>query len=50
MSGVQIPSFPNGKQSLQFEEFIDMISESCNDADTAENYLVYAFSMFDREK
>ena len=30
------------------EEFIDMIRESCNEKEQAENYLVHAFSMFDR--
>jgi len=42
--------FPNGKQTLEFEEFIDVISDSCADENVAENYLVYAFSMFDRER
>lgn len=27
-----------------------MIKESCTDTESAENYLVFAFSMFDREK
>lgn len=45
-----VPCFPNGSQSLQFEEFIDIIKDSCTDPDSAENYLVFAFSMFDREK
>ncbi len=42
--------FPNGKQTLEFDEFIKIIQESCEDKDQAENYLVYAFSMFDRKK
>lgn len=42
--------FPNGNQSLEFEEFIEVIKDSCSDSDSAENYLVFAFSMFDREK
>ena len=44
------PMFPNGKQTLKFEEFINIIKDSCTDRDQAENYLVYAFSMFDRKK
>jgi len=43
-------SFPNGKSSLKFDEFISIIKDSCNDREQAENYLVYAFSMFDRKK
>jgi Ca2+-binding EF-hand superfamily protein len=43
-------SFPNGKQTLKFDEFINIIKDSCNDREQAENYLVYAFSMFDRKK
>ena len=45
-----VPCFPNGNQSLEFEEFIEVISESCREEESAENYLVFAFSMFDREK
>ena len=45
-----MPCFPNGYQSLRFEEFIEVIKDSCQDQDAAENYLVFAFSMFDREK
>lgn len=44
------PNFPNGKQTLKFEDFISIIKDSCMDKDQAENYLVYAFSMFDRKK
>lgn len=40
--------FPNGRESLQFEEFINVIKDSCSDTQMAENYLVLAFSMFDR--
>jgi Ca2+-binding EF-hand superfamily protein len=43
-------AFPNGQSTLQFDEFIEMIRESCADEESAENYLVYAFSMFDRQK
>ena len=43
-------AFPNGKTTLKFEEFIKIIQESCEDREQAENYLVYAFSMFDRKK
>lgn len=39
--------FPNGKSKMEFDEFIDLIKESCEDKDVAENYLVHAFSMFD---
>ena len=46
----QVPCFPNGNQSLEFEEFIEVIKDSCTDPESAENYLVFAFSMFDREK
>jgi Ca2+-binding EF-hand superfamily protein len=45
-----VSQFPNGKQTLQFDEFIDVIRVSCTDAQSAENYLVFAFSMFDRKK
>lgn len=42
--------FPNGKSNLNFDEFIDIINESCSDSSRAENFLIVAFSMFDREK
>ena len=45
-----LSKFPNGKQSLEFEEFIEVIRDACTDQDSAENYLVLAFSMFDVEK
>lgn len=45
-----IQKFPNGRDALDFDEFIDVIKDSCTDADMAENYLVLAFSMFDIEK
>ena len=45
-----ITEFPNGKGTLNFDEFIDMIRESCSNVESAENYLVFAFSMFDRHK
>lgn len=48
-SGSQ-PTFPNGKTTLKFDEFINIVKESCMDREQAENYLVYAFSMFDRKK
>jgi Ca2+-binding EF-hand superfamily protein len=41
-------TFPNGKSTLEFDDFISIIKDSCMDRDQAENYLVYAFSMFDR--
>jgi hypothetical protein len=40
--------FSNGKETLKFDEFINVIRESCSDQQLAENYLVLAFSMFDR--
>lgn len=40
--------FPNGKESIKFEEFINIIEDSCNEKKLAENYLILAFSMFDR--
>jgi Ca2+-binding EF-hand superfamily protein len=43
-------AFPNGKSTLQFDEFIEMIRESCSNEESAENYLVFAFSMFDRKR
>ena len=42
--------FPNGHQSLDFEEFIEVIEDSSREREQAENYLVFAFSMFDRER
>eukprot|EP00356_Strombidium_inclinatum_P005678 CAMPEP_0170492762 /NCGR_PEP_ID=MMETSP0208-20121228/12811_1 /TAXON_ID=197538 /ORGANISM="Strombidium inclinatum, Strain S3" /LENGTH=149 /DNA_ID=CAMNT_0010768561 /DNA_START=879 /DNA_END=1328 /DNA_ORIENTATION=+ len=42
--------FPNGKESLKFEEFINIIKDSCSESEQAENYLILAFSMFDRQK
>jgi Ca2+-binding EF-hand superfamily protein len=45
-----VTKFPNGKPTLEFEEFIEVIRESCTDPERAENYLVHAFSMFDIEK
>ena len=46
----QQPTFPNGKSTLKFDEFINIVKDSCMDREQAENYLVYAFSMFDRKK
>ena len=40
--------FPNGKDTLKFDDFLQIIRDSCGDQDMAENYLVLAFSMFDR--
>lgn len=45
-----INEFPNGKSTLNFDEFIEMIKDSCSNTESAENYLVFAFSMFDRHK
>ncbi len=40
----------NGKETMVFEEFIDLINDSCKEKEAADNYLVHAFSMFDRTK
>lgn len=49
--GAGLPqAFPNGQHQMGFDDFIEMIRESCSDEEAAENYLVYAFSMFDRQK
>jgi Ca2+-binding EF-hand superfamily protein len=45
-----VSKFPNGKATLEFEEFIEIIRDSCTDPVGAENFLVHAFSMFDVEK
>lgn len=42
--------FSNGKDRIEFDEFIDVIKDSCSDKDRAEQYLIQAFSMFDRKK
>ncbi len=42
-------SFPNGKKTMVFEEFIDLIKSSQEEKEQAE-ILVHAFSMFDRKK
>ena len=49
-SNNQLTKFPNGKPTIEFDEFIDVIKESCMDSLCAENYLVGAFSMFDIDK
>lgn len=46
----QLQKFPNGKQVIEFDEFINVIKDSCTDAVAAEDYLVLAFSMFDIDK
>lgn len=43
-------TFPNGKTSLKFEDFFSIVKDSCADKEQAENYLIHAFSMFDRKK
>jgi Ca2+-binding EF-hand superfamily protein len=43
-------TFPNGKTSLKFDDFFSIVKESCADKEQAENYLIHAFSMFDRKK
>ena len=42
--------FSNGKDRIEFDEFIDVIKDSCADKDKAEQYLIQTFSMFDRKK
>lgn len=46
----QLQKFPNGKPAIEFDEFIDVIKDSCTDSVAAEDYLVLAFSMFDIDK
>lgn len=41
-------TFQNGKETLKFEEFLSMIKDNCSDPNQTENFLVLAFSMFDR--
>ncbi len=43
-------TFPNGKTTLKFEDFFGIVKDSCADKEQAENYLIHAFSMFDRKK
>jgi Ca2+-binding EF-hand superfamily protein len=45
-----VMEFPNGKEIIKFDEFINIIEDSCNESQLAENYLILAFSMFDRQK
>lgn len=45
---MQLAEFPHGRDTLKFDDFIELIKESCSDTMTAENYLVLAFSMIDR--
>ena len=40
--------FPNGKETLKFDEFTELIRDSCSDPAKSEDYLVLAFAMFDR--
>jgi Ca2+-binding EF-hand superfamily protein len=42
------PTFPGGHKSIDFDQLMSIIKESCEDREKADNYLVYAFSMFDR--
>ena len=35
---------------MEFEEFIEVIRDACMDAESAEDYLVHAFRMFDVEE
>ena len=41
-------SFQNGKETLKFDEFLNMVKDNCSDANQTENFLILAFSMFDR--
>ena len=43
-------TFPNGQKTLKFDDFFNIVKESCQDKEQAENYLIHAFSMFDRKK
>ena len=43
-------TFPNGLKTLKFEDFFSIVKESCSDKEQAENYLIHAFSMFDRKR
>ncbi len=42
--------FPNGRSTMEFSEFMDVIKTTCEDKEQAENYLVHAFKMFDKGK
>jgi len=42
------PTFPGGHKSINVEQLMSIIKDSCEDREKADNYLVYAFSMFDR--
>jgi hypothetical protein len=42
-----LSTFPNGKKTIDFEDFIELIRDACTDKECAEDYLVLAFSMFD---
>ena len=44
------PTFPGGHTKINFDQLMSIIKDSCEDREKADNYLVYAFSMFDREK
>jgi hypothetical protein len=41
-------SFQNGKETLKFDEFLNMVKDNCSDPNQTENFLILAFSMFDR--
>ena len=41
-------TFANGKETLKFDDFMGVIKDSCEDPNQAENFLILAFSMFDR--
>ena len=48
--GSELRKFPSGKPEMEFEEFIEVIRDACMDAESAEDYLVHAFRMFDVEQ
>lgn len=48
--GSELRKFPSGKPEMEFEEFIEVIRDACMDAESAEDYLVHAFRMFDVEE
>ena len=42
--------FPNGKPTIQLDDFINEIVNASLNEDTYENCLIHAFSLFDRDK
>lgn len=46
----ELQKFPSGKPEIEFDEFIEVIRDACMDVDSAEDYLVHAFRMFDLDQ